>query len=179
MNRVTVCFTAFAVAILLGGLAQPVSAQSDEATVELRRLARAVERLVELTEQMARSQETDQLLRRLELKVRQVDPLERELRQKQESLDDSQVYLQMAFDELETQREQLRDLETDPNPTDETRGTATQIQENLKYQEKALAQQEDMVYRLQQRVAELENQLSAPRAELRTLEAALSERLNL
>ena len=170
---------ALLVALIVSSLASSPAAAQTDMTEELRRLNRSVEQLVDLVGQLISQSETDLLLRRTELKQRQAEPLERELRQKTEQRDQSFDYYAIQEEEIERVRSEIFEAEglDAGSSKEEEEQRLESLRDQLRQSEISFEQFERNYQQIEARISALEGILGPLRAELSTLEQALDERL--
>lgn len=133
-----------------------------------------LKKIVVLLEQQVRGQQTNQLMKRIELRRRSLEPLERELRGSRQALESMEADLKRVEaqqDYLDEEREkqlQAGVAADDSQLKMERRMVDLQLEELLARKET-----------LEQRIFELENDLAGRQAELRDWEEILDEELGL
>jgi chromosome segregation ATPase len=160
------CLAVLAFAIL------PAGSQQENQVNDLAGINRSLERMVVLLETMIDNQDTDILLRRIELKERRLIPLESELRRAERSLLDMQSRLKMIQEELEQQEEQLsEEMRQGIDPQDSDARRAREQMERILETENSRAEE------FERRVRMLQDELAEGQDEIAILDEQLQELL--
>jgi chromosome segregation ATPase len=133
-----------------------------------------LQRLVDLLETMSAHQRTDLLLRRTEIQLRRIEPREAALRQIRESRERQSLVLEQLERQIEEGRRAWYELRELPESTPEE---LTLLERRIQEQDRSRERIEAEIDLLDQQIVELENELSGPRATLRTLEASIDQEL--
>ncbi|MCP4659212.1 MAG: YbhB/YbcL family Raf kinase inhibitor-like protein [bacterium] len=163
-------------AFLSPALAQEEEATASETTLaqELTKLNQTMREITELMRTYIARQEVDMIMKRIELHRRYLTPLEEELRRAkstQENVEEELERMSVIIAEMEEELE--RDDSDGLDPAD---GRAQQAVDRM---ELHLKLQKDRRWTLEQRIIELENDLTGRRQEMEALEEIADEQLGL
>ena len=147
--------------------------ESSQLVDEVAGLRASVEELVRMLDRYMSYQQTELLLRRIDLKQRRLAPLEREVRSRRDQADNRREEL-AQFDEMERQvREQIQDEIRSgvDSPESETRRWEEELELRRKMAEERLEE-------LEQTILETEGDMLALQRELLALEDLLADLLD-
>ena len=148
----------------------PQPAGAAEIPGQLAALNDKFDRLLEAMDLFRQNQETDLLIRRIELEQRRIAPLDNELRKAQAEARETEQQIEQGEQMLEEEREGLRDLVD----ADEQEVMREQLDEWQRHLERERGRLES----IHDRVRRLEDDLSDARETIDDLDARLLERLD-
>ncbi len=150
----------------------PPAAGEQSLEQQMAELNRSVKTLVELLRVYLARQETDVLLQRIALGHRKLAPMEtelRELRSKEQALDDERA----QYETMLTEFEERAGNDSEDGFSEED---LAQMRQHFELQMKLT---KDKRWKLEQRILELENRLEVERQDIDALEELVDERLGL
>lgn len=160
--------------VLLSSIWVPL-ARAEESTgdlgnleVEVAELNRSIGELVTLVRQYVQAHRVELLMRRLELKSRGMEPMQQELREARDSLDRAEE----ERARLEAQREAIEEEQREAPGEDSAR--MEQVKSEMERWQKLV---NDKLWRINQTILDLENDLARGRREIEELEGMIDEEL--
>ena len=167
----------YAVLVLLclstAGAATPVAAQEGQLVEEVAGLRASVDELVNMLDRYMGYQKIELTLRRVDLKQRQLSPMERELRNHKDSLESTHEELEgleMYTEQVEAEIEEELRTSGDIRESEEGRRIIKEIASRREILEERMAG-------LERSVMELENDVAVRQRELLDLEDLLADML--